>query len=714
MRIENIFLFIIIFLPIVCLTDHNNSNKQASNPLKIYLSPNGSSQNPGTKNEPLKTLTQARDKIRAYKATHTIMDTIFVIVQNGFYKMDAPLRLSPKDSGTPQYPVIYKAAPGSRPVFSGGQKIAHFHVDQQGRWHTRLDLSASPWNGNRFDQLYINGKRAQLAHSPNKGYYRIQKVNQKILKRGNGRIPKRALQTLSFTPKAFKELKSLKPVAMTTFRFRAYQNWDMMIRYIDKINPNSMSLTTTGKGMKPWNPLKKGTRVRFENYPAALDSAGEWYLSKNGELSYIPHSGENPKESKVIAPVLPYFIKIQGQPKNNKYVQYIKFKGLTFTYSRYTIGPKGFDPNQAAASIPAAIKVEGAKYIVFSHCNVQHTGQHAIWFRKDCRYDIVKQCYLHDLGGGGIYIGTTQAVPDSILTEHIIVKNNIIQSGGLIFAPAIGVWIGKSAYDQVLHNDIGDFRYTGISVGWHWGYGQTPDKDNMIEYNHIHQIGWGVLSDMGGIYTLGPQKGTVVSHNVINDVYSYSYGGWGLYADEGSSYIKWKDNLVYYTKSGGFHQHYGKQNIISNNIFAFASKEQLKCDPVKKSHSSLLALTFDHNIVVYNNGRLLLGPWNKLNINMDHNLYWRYDKNPVLFLGRTFAKWQQQTGHDIHSIIKRPDFQSPQKLNFHLLSQKAIDKIDFQPFNYKKAGVFGSKVWKAKARLPESRIEQFQELFTHH
>ena len=66
-------------------------------------------------------------------------------------------------------------------------------------------------------------------------------------------------------------------------------------------------------------------------------------------------------------------------------------------------------------------------------------------------------------------------------------------------------------YENVIaHNEIADLNYTGISCGWVWGYENSITRENLIEKNHIHDIGNGVLSDMGGIYLLGNQQGTIV------------------------------------------------------------------------------------------------------------------------------------------------------------------------------------------------------------
>lgn len=667
---------------------------------QIYVATNGDDKNTGTKEQPLATLTGAKNAVQKFKQTNKATAPITVNIADGFYEMKEPLVLTPQDGGTAEFPIIYKAADGAKPIFSGGEKITGFKVNTDGIWETKIPKNGSTnW---RFDQLYVNGKRATLARTPNSGFLKIGNIKQNIWEKGTARVAEKAQQILSFDDENFQSLAKITESEIDLVRFRTYHKWDFTLRFIDKIDKDSSMVYTSGKGMKPWNPIKKDGRIVFENYAAALDSVGEWFLNNKGILYYIPRPGETPENTEVVAPALENLITVKGDVTENNFVENIQFEGILFTHCHYQMPKTGSEPNQAAALINAAVMLEGAKNISFTNCEISQTGQHALWFGKGCSNSKVEHCYLNDLGGGGIYLGDFSN--SAAHTHHITIHNNIIHSGGKEFPSAVGVWVGHSSDNEISHNDIANFYYTGISVGWTWGYANSLAKRNKITYNHIHHIGWDLLSDMAAVYTLGKSEGTVIRNNVIHHVHAYSYGGWGLYPDEGSSDIVMENNLVYNTKTGGFHQHYGKNNTIRNNIFAFAKLYQAQCTRVEKHRS----FNFENNIVVFNEGLVLKGAWEKIDIQMNNNLYWNTAGNEYVFNGKSFKEWQE-TGHDSNSLIANPDFKDISNFDFEITNKSNTNKIGFMPFDYSKAGVYGEEKWQKKARLPENIITAFNK-----
>lgn len=641
----------------------------------LHVSPKG----------PLTTLAAARDAARQLRASGSLHGPLHIVIADGTYALTKPFTLTPEDSGDSSSSTIYEAAPHAHPVISAGRRITGFQRGTDGLWTVHLpEVQAGK---GYFEQLWINGRRATRARTPNSLYlYTRGKVP------GGNNQRRRAFIA---NAEDIAPLLKLPPAELHDVTAVVYHSWEASRLRIASVDAKTNIITFTGPSVWPfmdWNPTQ---RYQLENYRAALDQSGEWFLSRDGTLTYKPLPGEDPRTAEVVAPVGEQFVQIQGTA--GKKVTDIVFRGLTFAYSGYTLPDAGQGDGQAAVSIPAVIQADDAARITLENCEIAHTGLYGVWFRQGCTDCAVKHSYLHDLGAGGIRFGETEIRPDGPeRTGHNSADNNIIRSDGRLFPGAIGIWIGQSGNNQVTHNDISDTYYTGVSVGWTWGYGPSLARNNHIDFNRIHQIGQGVLSDMGGVYTLGISDGSTVSHNVIHDVYAYNLsgpGGWGLYNDEGSSHITLQDNLVYDVHTGMYHQHYGEENVVQNNIFAFSHDGQLQRSRVEDR----LAFHFRRNVIVWSRGTLLAGSWEK-NTELDHNLYWNTAAQPVDFEGQTLAQWQA-AGHDTGSLIADPGFVNAQKRDFALRPSalkpnSPLAKIGFQPFDFQQAGVYGDAVWK--------------------
>jgi hypothetical protein len=654
----------------------------------FYASPTGSNAwngksptNPKSgQNGPLRTLAEVQKRLRALRADGPLQGDVYVYLRGGRYELKKPWTISDKESGvaaadnpkrrtTEDRSLTYCAYKDEKPVISGGRLIKGFREgthNGQRTWTTTIpDVAKGKWS---FQQLWVNGERRHRPRLPREGLYHIKKLvaepRDSSWNRGDDRF--------IFSGKQFKEKwHNLKDVEVSVFNY-----WIDSRMKISSVNEKTKMVSfdrKSGTYLMSARGRKRGAPFWIENVFEELKVPGDWYLDRvSGTLYYLPLPQETLNSAEIVAPNIEQLLLIEGKDLDTRPAACIRFQGITFSHTHTEYPFEEADKAQAACNVPAAISVSHARRIAFDDCSIINVGNYGLEFAESTRDAAVRGSTISDLGAGGIRIwhGCTR-------TE---VSDCTVSDGGHIFHRAVGVLIGKSSGNRIVHNHIHTFDYTGVSVGWCWGYQESGAYGNVIEYNHIHSIGHGLLSDMGGIYLLGVATGTRLRYNLIHDVESRHYGGWGIYTDEGSSHVLIENNVVH-SCQGSFDQHYGKDNIVKNNVFCLGSETQMRrLRP--EAHASFI---FTHNIVYFREGTVWAGSIPEKGAVINHNIYFNPDRSDMDFGGRSFEAWQK-LGQDKNSLIANPRLRNPEAGDFRLAKSSPALRMGFVQFSCDTAG----------------------------
>ncbi|MBW8806708.1 MAG: right-handed parallel beta-helix repeat-containing protein [Catenulisporales bacterium] len=260
----------------------------------------------------------------------------------------------------------------------------------------------------------------------------------------------------------------------------------------------------------------------------------------------------------------------------------ITFQGLAFDYATWTLpSTAGYIDNQAGVlwdassshapiRIPAAVQVHRGSNITFTGDEIAHTGGTGIDLADGTQNSTITGSYIHDTSGGGVSVGEVDdyyLTDTSRMTSGDTVSENWISHVGQDYSDAVGIWAGYTRTLTISHNDIGHTPYSGMSLGWGWGYaspcsmqsaqglktcahGTIYAGGNQILNNHVHDV-MNILNDGGPIYTNGGQgngDGSTTSVLAGNLVEVTNHTNNRLYQDEGSSYWNTYNNV---TRTGG-------------------------------------------------------------------------------------------------------------------------------------------------------------------
>ena len=597
----------------------------------LVVSPDGDDNNSGTLSKPLKTPAGAKEKLKALK--NTDCGTITVWFREGTYTLKNELEFNADDCEN----VIYRSYPNEEVNFSGAIEISDW---TDGELNTLNALVANVDTENLYFRSLFNGeKRLEISKWPKKGSFTVENSLMEDAFDKNSDTGFFALHAAFFAKKSqVKNFQNFQDV-----------NVRIMHKWCDDILPlHSVSKQTGRIELKKPAAMTivEGDNFVYENVKEAVSRAGEWYLDRSeGKLYYIPFENETKDNLTLYAPVTEKLISINGASG-------IQFSGINFINTDWDFVSGSvwntnldnthplyenieYNPThpQAAYETPAVIDIKNATGIDFINCEFKNISNTAIIFGADTTECNVTSCLFDHIGGNAIFINGNRVIPAT--TNNIDITDCHIKYYGRIYNNSIGVLLIDAADCNIVNNEIHDGWYTAVSVGWVWGYNENPTNNIKVKNNLIYNIGNGWLSDMGGIYTLGIQPDTVLSGNVIYNVGCYDgntgYGGWGIYLDEGSSEITVEKNLVYDCSSQGFHQHYGKDNLIKNNIFALNKDGQFIITR-NEEHNSL----YLYNNIFVSDDTVIYKNTTSMDWFIDgNNTYWDYTNGKKVFSGNS-------------------------------------------------------------------------------
>jgi FG-GAP-like repeat len=502
-----------------------------------YVSPTGNDANPGTgEDKPFQTVERARDVIRATKGTMT--KDIVVFLRAGTYRLANTLRFAEQDSGNSGYKVVYRSYPGERASISGGKELGTWIPGANGIYK----LASNVPNNFHFRQLYINGKKAIRARTPDLGsYFRMQSWDEtnQLLRLNSADLAGAGAGDEVVIQRSWNQDR-LRIMVMNFYGGNAV------------VAPMSPERSLAFN--QPYPDKYDGQPYHLEGNFNYLNAPGEWFENYGtGEVFYKPRSGETLTSTSAVAPALETILSIQGTPTNP--VHDIQFYGLTFEHSTWLaadtegyVGTQaGLGPNNSPIS--SAISVLCAKNIRFERNIMQHFGGNGLTLVMGSQSNQIVGNVLTDIAANGIseeYLPRNSGVDGEKMIGDVI-QNNYLTQIAQEYYGSVGIYVAFVDSLKIEHNELSNMPYSGISLGWGSTLGTTNLKNNSVRYNNIHHV-MNLLHDGGGIYTQSRQPGTVIDSNYIHDIvrstWTHVYPISGVYLDNGSSSIQVSNNVL--------------------------------------------------------------------------------------------------------------------------------------------------------------------------
>ena len=421
----------------------------------IYVSPNGSDNNPGTKEKPFLTVKRAQEEVRKIKSAKGMPEEgIVVYLRGGKYFLSESINFGKEDSGTDTAPVVYRSYPEEEVRIIGGRQVKNFkpltdpdvirRLPDESKnkvWVADLKEAGITVYGELLNrgghgksnpaalELFFKGSPMHLARWPNKGYERVAGLPAPDGEmRGRGKYQYGKFQYSGERPERWLEESD---IWLHGFLYFPYAKEHVKVGKIDTENKTISLLNDIRWG--PSYPLYKvmmGEKAPYfvYNLLSELDIPGEWYLDRDaGKLYFYPPESLDGSEAMVSTLNAP--LVIMDNSSN------IVLSGLTMEVTRRH-----------------GIEIRGGKNNFIAGSVIRNTGQWAVMIDNGWEHKVVG-CDIYDTGEGGVFL--TGGDREKLIPARHTVENNHIYrfnrfDGG--YRQAVSVdGIGQCVSHNVIH-----------------------------------------------------------------------------------------------------------------------------------------------------------------------------------------------------------------------------------------------------------------------
>lgn len=522
----------------------------------FYLDANqGSDANSGTsRSHAVATLSRAWQLVSEHAAASS--EPIIVAMRSGVYRQTGPMTFGILPN-SPE--VIWRAFPGEKPILSGSAvREGWTETTYNGLRAWQVTMTA----GLSFKSLFVNGEmrfRPRLPTACNQPL-----LAHELIDRDTYLYAFDPVTTKDDAPSFYYKAGDINPnwTNLSDVVIVASQEWISERMQIASIDSTTRKITMKYRpdGYPSWNG---SSRYYVENVKEALLMPGQWYYDKpTGVCTYLPYASESLSSTTITVPQTRQLLSFDGAAHH-------RFEGIAFAETDWdflTHSAQGGD-----GSI-GAITLRNSTDIQLINCKLHSLGDAAVDIRQNVTHSLVSQCEISQIGSCGVIV--TSELTD-YTTAYNTITDNHIHHGGLLFHQACGVLAQNVRDTTISSNVIHHMYYTGVSVGWNWTFDVTNARNNTVEDNHIYSVGRNLLSDMGGIYMLGRQPGTVLRRNHIHDIQAYRMPGTGIYFDQGSALMKCEYNIVHHNMQGIWAPNYSSGQEITYNIVSDNTEFQI-------------------------------------------------------------------------------------------------------------------------------------------